>query len=108
VHEGAILGVVLTFLCYDLPWAIAGLRRIVEIVSQEGTLNNALSPAGVSMGSTMAPLSTQDIAAQAFAKMMLCSERYREEAQANWNPGGQRHAADRAEPARRAVRRRDH
>ncbi len=24
--EGAILGVVLTFLCYDLPWAIAGLR----------------------------------------------------------------------------------
>jgi N-methylhydantoinase B len=85
--EGAILGVILTFLCYDLPWAIAGLRRIVEIVSEPGTLNNALSPAGVSMGSTMAPLSTQDIAAQAFAKMMLCSERYREEAQANWTPG---------------------
>ncbi|HEY1776447.1 MAG TPA: hydantoinase B/oxoprolinase family protein [Solirubrobacteraceae bacterium] len=85
--EGAILGVVLTFLCYDLPWAIAGLRRIVEIVSEPGTLNNALSPAGVSMGSTMAPLSTQDVAAQAFAKMMLCSERYREEAQANWTPG---------------------
>ncbi len=39
------------------------------------------------MGSTMAPLSTQDIAAQAFAKMMLCSERYRGEAQANWTPG---------------------
>jgi N-methylhydantoinase B/oxoprolinase/acetone carboxylase alpha subunit len=85
--EGAILGVILTFLCYDLPWAIAGLRRIVEIVSEPGTLNNALSPAGVSMGSTMAPLSTQDIAAQAFAKMMLCSERYRDEAQANWTPG---------------------
>jgi N-methylhydantoinase B len=39
------------------------------------------------MGSTMAPLSTQDVAAQAFAKMMLCSERYREEAQGNWTPG---------------------
>src|SRR5580692_2099621 len=85
--EGAIFGVILTFLCYDLPWAIAGLRNIVEIISEEGTLNNALSPAGVSMGSTMAPLSTQDIAAQAFAKMMLCSERYRGEAQANWTPG---------------------
>ena len=85
--EGAILGVVLTFLCYDLPWAIAALRNIVEIVSEPGTLNNALSPAGVSMGSTMAPLSTQDVAAQAFAKMMLCSERYRSEAQANWTPG---------------------
>ncbi|HLW96124.1 MAG TPA: hydantoinase B/oxoprolinase family protein [Solirubrobacteraceae bacterium] len=85
--EGAILGVILTFLCYDLPWAIAALRRIVEIISEEGTLNNALSPAGVSMGSTMAPLSTQDVAAQAFAKMMLCSERYRGEAQGNWTPG---------------------
>jgi N-methylhydantoinase B len=85
--EGAIMGVILTFLCYDLPWAIAGLRNIVEIISEEGTLNNALSPAGVSMGSTMAPLSTQDVAAQAFAKMMLCSERYRGEAQANWTPG---------------------
>ncbi len=85
--EGAIIGVILTFLCYDLPWAIAGLRNVVEIISEEGTLNNALSPAGVSMGSTMAPLSTQDVAAQAFAKMMLCSERYREEAQANWTPG---------------------
>ena len=81
------MGVILTFLCYDLPWAIAGLRNIVEIISEEGTLNNALSPAGVSMGSTMAPLSTQDVAAQAFAKMMLCSERYRDEAQANWTPG---------------------
>ncbi|HEX4033365.1 MAG TPA: hydantoinase B/oxoprolinase family protein [Solirubrobacteraceae bacterium] len=85
--DGAILGVILTFLCYDLPWAIAALRRIVEIVSEEGTLNNALSPAGVSMGSTMAPLSTQDVAAQAVAKMMLCSERYRGEAQGNWTPG---------------------
>jgi N-methylhydantoinase B len=85
--EGAILGVILTFLCYDLPWTIASLRNIVEIVSEPGTLNNALSPAGVSMGSTMAPLSTQDIAAQAFAKMMLCSDRYRDEVQANWTPG---------------------
>src|SRR5438445_6882136 len=85
--EGAVMGVVLTFLCYDLPWAIAGLRSIVEIVSEEGTLNNALSPAGVSMASTMATLSTQDVVAQAFAKMMLCSERYRGEAQANWTPG---------------------
>ena len=47
--EGAILGVVLTFLCYDLPWAIAALRNIVEIVSEPGTLNNALSPAGVQL-----------------------------------------------------------
>ena len=70
---------------------------------EPGTLNNALSPAGVSMGSTMAPLSTQDVAAQAFAKMMLCSERYRGEAQANWTPGVNGDAADRR-PTRTASR----
>ena len=85
--EGAVLGVILTLLCYDLPWAIAGLRRVVEIVSEEGTMNNALSPAAVSMASTMATISTQDVVAQAFAKMMLSSEKYRDEAQANWTPG---------------------
>lgn len=85
--EGAVMGVILTFLCYDLPWAIAGLRRVVGIVSEEGTLNNARSPAGISYGSTMATLSTQDVVAQAFAKMLLCSEQYRTEAQANWTPG---------------------
>jgi N-methylhydantoinase B len=85
--EGAVIGVVLTFLCYDLPWAIAGLRNVTEIISQEGTLNNAMSPAGVSMASTMATLSTQDVVAQALGKMLLSSERYRNEAQANWTPG---------------------
>ena len=85
--EGAIMGVILTFLCYDLPWAIAGLRNLTTIVSEEGTVNNALSPAGVSMASIMGTLSTQDVVAHAFAKMMLASERYRSEAQASWTPG---------------------
>src|SRR5207253_3389306 len=69
--EGAVIGVVLIFLCYDLPWAIAGLRNIVEIVSEEGTLNNALSPAGVSMASTMATIAPHDVAAHPFAKLLL-------------------------------------
>jgi N-methylhydantoinase B len=85
--EGAVMGVILTFLCYDLPWAIAGLRNVVTIVSEEGTWNNAVSPAAVSFGSTMGTISTHDVVAQAFAKMMLSSDRYREEAQANWTPG---------------------
>src|SRR6202521_6223470 len=51
--EGAIMGVILTFLCYDLPWAIGALRNVVEIVSEPGTLNNAREPAAVSMASVM-------------------------------------------------------
>ena len=85
--EGAVIGVILTFLCYDLPWAIAGLRNVVEIVSEPGTLNNASDPAAVSMASVMGTLSTQDVVSHAFAKMLLASERHRDEAQANWSPG---------------------
>jgi N-methylhydantoinase B/oxoprolinase/acetone carboxylase alpha subunit len=85
--EGAIMGVILTFLCYDLPWAIGALREVVEIISEPGTLNNARDPAAVSMASVMGTLSTQDVVSHAFAKMLLASERYRSEAQANWSPG---------------------
>jgi N-methylhydantoinase B len=85
--EGAVLGVFLTFLCYDLPWAVAAGRRIVTIISEEGTLNNAVSPAGVSMASIMATLSTQDVTANTFAKMLMASDRYRDEVQAVWSPG---------------------
>jgi N-methylhydantoinase B len=85
--EGAVLGVFLTFLCYDLPWAVDAGRRVIEIVSEEGTINNAISPAGVSMASIMATLSTQDVVANAFAKMLMASEELRSEAQACWSPG---------------------
>src|ERR1700734_1215694 len=85
--EGAIMGVVLTFLCYDLPWAIGALWNVIEITSEPGTLNNAIDPAAVSMASIMGTLSTQDVVSHTFAKMLLSSERYRSEAQANWSPG---------------------
>jgi N-methylhydantoinase B len=85
--EGAVLGVFLTFLCYDLPWAVEAGRRIIEIVSEEGTINNATSPAGVSMASICATLSTQDVTANAFAKMLMASEHYGSEVQASWSPG---------------------
>jgi N-methylhydantoinase B/oxoprolinase/acetone carboxylase alpha subunit len=85
--EGAVMGVFLTLLCHDLPWAVGALRAIIEIVSEEGTINNAVSPAGASMASVMMTLSTQDVLAHAVAKMMLCAEGYRGESQASWTPG---------------------
>jgi N-methylhydantoinase B len=85
--EGVILGVILTVLCYDLPWAIGGLREIAQIEAADGTLVTALSPAAVSMASIMAGLSVQDVVAHAVAQMLLCSERHRSEAQASWSPG---------------------
>jgi N-methylhydantoinase B len=85
--EGVIAGVLLTFLCHDLPWAIGGLSPLVTIDVPDGTLVSARSPAAVSMASIMAALTAQDVVASAVAQMLLCSERHRGEAQATWSPG---------------------
>jgi N-methylhydantoinase B len=85
--EGATFGVVLTCLCYDVPWCVGALRRIVEIVSDPGTVNDATGDAAVSMASIMATLSTQNAVANAFGKMLAASEALAGEAQAAWAPG---------------------
>ncbi|MEU9343825.1 hydantoinase B/oxoprolinase family protein [Streptomyces sp. NPDC048278] len=85
--EGAVLGVVLMELCHDLPWSVAALRRIVTIVTEPGTLVDALPPAATSMASIMATLTAQDAVVHAMGQMMLCSPRHRAEAQATWSPG---------------------
>jgi N-methylhydantoinase B len=85
--EGVVAGVILTFLCHDLPWAIGALAPLLRVEAPEGTLVSALSPAPVSMASIMAALSAQDVVANAFARMLEGSERHRGEAQATWAPG---------------------
>jgi len=85
--EGATLGVVMGSLCHDLPWAIGALRNVLEFVSEPGTVNNAVSPAAVSMASVMGALTTMDVASIAFAKLLQASDRYSVEAQASWSPG---------------------
>jgi N-methylhydantoinase B len=85
--EGAVIGVILISLCYDLPWTVGALRQLVDIVSQEGTLNNAVGDAAVSMASVQGTLCTQDVVANAVGKMLLCTDKFRSEAQASWAPG---------------------
>jgi N-methylhydantoinase B/oxoprolinase/acetone carboxylase alpha subunit len=85
--EGAVIGVVLISLCYDLPWTVGALRQLVDIVSEEGTINNAVGDAAVSMASVQGTLCTQDVVANAVGKMLLCTDKFRSEAQASWAPG---------------------
>jgi N-methylhydantoinase B len=95
--EVAIWGVVFTYLCYDLPWATGALHDLIEIVSEGDTINDADETAPASMASLMAVISTQDVVADAFAKMLLSSAEHRDEAQATWAPvgaGGQIIGAD--------------
>ena len=84
--EGGAFGVFLLFLCYDIPWSVGALRQIIDIVSEEGTLNNAESPAAVSMGSVMGTWVTQNVVSNVAAKMLMSSSAYRGEAQACWQP----------------------
>lgn len=84
--EGGAFGVFLLFLCYDIPWSVGALRQIIDIVSEEGTLNNARSPAAVSMGSVMGTWVTQNVVSNVAAKMLMSSSAYRGEAQACWQP----------------------
>ena len=62
------------------------MRQIIDIVSEKGTLNNAESPAAVSMGSVMGTWVTQNVVSNVAAKMLMSSAAYRGEAQACWQP----------------------
>jgi N-methylhydantoinase B len=84
--RGGVLGPLLAMLCYDLPWSTGALEDIVEIISEEGTINNATFPAGCSMASLQGAHATQHVTANAIAKMLCCSRAYKEEAQACWQP----------------------
>ncbi|MFP6681412.1 MAG: hydantoinase B/oxoprolinase family protein [Gammaproteobacteria bacterium] len=84
--EGGAFGVFLLFLCYDIPWSVGALRQIIDIVSEEGTLNNAQTPAAVSMGSVMGTWVTQNVVSNVAAKMLMASNAFRHEAQACWQP----------------------
>ena len=84
--RGGVLGPLLAMLCYDLPWSTGALEDIVEIISEEGTINNAIFPAGCSMASLQGTHATQQVTANAIAKMLCCSRTYKEEAQACWQP----------------------
>ncbi|HZQ88518.1 MAG TPA: hydantoinase B/oxoprolinase family protein [Gaiellaceae bacterium] len=86
--EGALYAMFLIFLCHDLPWASGAARRVVEIVSEEGTINNATGAAATSMGSVMGCLATLQVVHGVFAKMLLTarSDAVRGEVHAPWVP----------------------
>jgi N-methylhydantoinase B len=45
--RGGVLAGVLPSLCGDIPWAPGGIYRCFDIISEKGTLNNCLFPAGI-------------------------------------------------------------
>jgi N-methylhydantoinase B len=81
--ESGVLSAVLPMLCYDMPWSPGGIMPLIEIVSEEGTINNAQHPAAVSMATVSAIFATSHVTSGTIAKMLACSD-LQEEVQANW------------------------
>jgi N-methylhydantoinase B len=88
--EGGVMAAVLGELCFDMPWAPAAFKRNVEVLSKEGTLVHAIHPAGVGQGGTAASSLAQSLVSTAVGKMFAATDKYRDEAQANWVPSTKR------------------
>ncbi len=86
--ESGILSAVLPMLCYDMSWSPGGVMPRIDIVSEEGTVNNARHPAAVSMATVSAIFATSHVTSGTIAKMLACSD-LRQEIQANWAPAWQ-------------------
>jgi N-methylhydantoinase B len=68
--RGGVTAVLLPILAGDIPWAAGGLMRCFDIISDEGTLNNATFPAGVCKGSIASAWATSNVVTECLSKML--------------------------------------
>lgn len=76
---GGVTQVLFPLLCFDLPWSQGALLDCIEIISEEGTINNATFPAATSMATVNASQSTGNLVWEAMAKLYGASAHLRDE-----------------------------
>ena len=79
---GGILQVLFPLLCFDLPWSHGALQDCITIVSEPGTVNNAVFPAGTSMATVNACQATGNLVWEAMGRLYGCSGHLRDEVMA--------------------------
>jgi N-methylhydantoinase B len=79
-----VLGSILPYLCWDIPWAPAGIRRAVEIISEPGTVTDATWPAGTCKATTAGTPIANTAVNVCLGKLLAASETYHERAMAPW------------------------
>lgn len=84
---GGVMSAVLPMLCYDLPWSTGALADIIEVRSQEGTVNNAVYPAALSMATISASWMTGNLVNICLGRLFGLSPEYQKEVMACWYPG---------------------
>lgn len=67
---GGITAAMLPVLCGDMPWAAGGLVRCMDIISEEGTLNNCTFPGGIGKGSVASAWATSNVVTECLSKML--------------------------------------
>ena len=75
---------VMTYLCWDIPWIPAGVGRVLEIVSDAGTIVHVKWPGGVSKATTSTTQAVINLCDNALGKLLAASDRHRDHAMANW------------------------
>ena len=82
--QAAVLSAVYINLCWDIPWN-RGVRDCLDIISEEGTVNNCAYPAPCAMATISGVIVTIDAAWRCLSQMLLASDNYRNEAMAVWS-----------------------
>lgn len=82
MRAGVIMAV-MPLLAGDIPWSAGGLLRCFDIVTEEGTINNATFPAAVGWGSITSGLGTMNVVSEAIGRMVDTSIDLKERVQAS-------------------------
>lgn len=73
--RGGVMLALLPILAGDIPWSAGGLMRCFDLVTEEGTINNASFPAAVSRGPIGPAWQTGSLIADCLAQMLdTCPE----------------------------------
>ncbi|MCO1659859.1 hydantoinase B/oxoprolinase family protein [Pseudonocardia humida] len=68
--RGGVMLALLPILAGDIPWSAGGLMRCFDLVSEEGTLNNATFPAAVGRGPIGPAWLTGSLVAECLSRML--------------------------------------
>lgn len=68
--RGGVMLALLPMLAHDIPWSAGGLMRCFDLVSEEGTINNATFPAAVSRGPIGPAWLTGTLVAECLSQML--------------------------------------
>ncbi|MDQ0772732.1 N-methylhydantoinase B [Streptomyces aurantiacus] len=68
--RGGVMLALMPMLANDIPWSAGGLMRCFDLISEEGTINNATFPAAVSRAPIGPAWSTGSLVAECLSQMM--------------------------------------